>query len=62
MWRERFHANDGRVRDLGFDDRFIRMWDFYLATCEAAFRHRQIGVLQLSLGAVSSGVQERSGR
>jgi len=62
MWRERFHANDGRVRDLGFDNRFVRMWDFYLATCEAAFRHRQIGVLQLSLGTVSSGVQQRSGR
>lgn len=49
QWRERFWAQEDRVRDLGFDDRFLRMWDFYLATCEAAFRHRQIGVLQLSM-------------
>jgi cyclopropane-fatty-acyl-phospholipid synthase len=48
-WRSRFHDEENRVRELGFDDRFIRMWDFYLATCEAAFRDRQIGVLQLGL-------------
>ncbi len=49
QWRERFWAREDRVRELGFDDRFMRMWDFYLATCEAAFLHRQIGVLQLSM-------------
>jgi cyclopropane-fatty-acyl-phospholipid synthase len=48
-WRARFQSQEERVRALGFDDRFMRMWDFYLATCEAAFRDRQIGVLQLSL-------------
>jgi cyclopropane-fatty-acyl-phospholipid synthase len=48
-WRSRFRSAENRVRELGFDDRFMRMWDFYLATCEAAFRDRQIGVLQLSL-------------
>jgi cyclopropane-fatty-acyl-phospholipid synthase len=49
-WRRRFRAAEGKVRGLGFDDRFIRTWDFYLATCEAAFGHRQVGVLQLGLG------------
>ncbi len=48
-WRTRFWSQEERVRALGFDDRFMRMWDFYLATCEAAFRDRQIGVLQMSL-------------
>jgi cyclopropane-fatty-acyl-phospholipid synthase len=49
LWRREFWNREREVRDLGFDDRFIRMWDFYLATCEAAFRNRQIGVLQLAL-------------
>jgi hypothetical protein len=37
------------VRALGFDDRFIRMWEFYLASCEAAFAERSIGNAQLLL-------------
>jgi cyclopropane-fatty-acyl-phospholipid synthase len=48
-WRHEFWKREREVRGLGFDDRFLRTWDFYLATCEAAFRHRQIGVLQLAL-------------
>lgn len=57
QWRERFWSHEERVRALGFDDRFMRMWDFYMATCEAAFRDRQIGVLQLSLGRSGRGPQ-----
>lgn len=49
QWRQRFMANLDEVRALGFDDRFIRMWEFYLAYCEAAFRSRYIGDLQLLL-------------
>ena len=49
QWRQRFHANAGRVRSLGFDERFIRMWDFYLAYCEGGFRERSIGVAHLLL-------------
>ena len=49
-WRRRFWMKIDEVRDLGFDDRFVRLWDFYLATCEAAFLERQIGDLQLQLG------------
>ncbi len=37
-WRERFHANLADVRALGYDERFVRTWDFYLASCEALFR------------------------
>jgi cyclopropane-fatty-acyl-phospholipid synthase len=46
-WRERFHGSLDRVRQLGFDDRFIRMWDYYLAYCAAAFAERYISNVQL---------------
>jgi cyclopropane-fatty-acyl-phospholipid synthase len=49
-WRERFHAGLPRVRELGYDDHFVRTWDFYLAFCEAAFRTRWLGDAQLVLG------------
>ncbi len=48
-WRQRFHHNIGRVRALGFDERFVRMWDLYLAYCEAAFLERHAGLFQLML-------------
>lgn len=43
-WRERFMAQLPQVRAQGFDDRFARMWEFYLAYCEGGFRERTIGV------------------
>jgi cyclopropane-fatty-acyl-phospholipid synthase len=48
-WRVRFWRRIDEVRALGFDDRFARMWSFYLATCEAAFADRKLGTLQLVL-------------
>ena len=48
-WRARFHHSRDRVRALGFDDRFVRMWDLYLACCDAAFLERHTGVFQLLL-------------
>ncbi len=48
-WRENFLGNVAKVRALGFDDRFVRMWEFYLAYCEGAFLARYIGDLQLVL-------------
>jgi cyclopropane-fatty-acyl-phospholipid synthase len=45
-WRKSFHARLDRVRGLGFDDRFIRKWDYYLCYCEAAFALRNISVVQ----------------
>lgn len=48
-WRERFRAQLAAVRALGYDERFIRTWDFYLAFCEGAFRERHTGDFQLLL-------------
>jgi cyclopropane-fatty-acyl-phospholipid synthase len=48
-WRERFLANIERVRALGYDTRFERIWEFYLAYCEAAFATRSLRDLQLVL-------------
>jgi cyclopropane-fatty-acyl-phospholipid synthase len=48
-WRERYLAHLKQVRARGFDERFIRMWEFYLAYCEGGFRERSIGVAQLLL-------------
>ncbi len=47
QWRERFFQNLDGVRQLGFDERFQRMWDFYLGWCEGAFRERYTSVAQL---------------
>src|SRR5262249_44745730 len=47
LWRERFFRNLDAIRRLGFDERFQRMWDFYLGWCEGAFRERYINVAQL---------------
>ena len=48
-WRERFLGRLDEVRALGYDERFERTWDFYLAFCEAAFRARTLGDAQLVL-------------
>jgi len=48
-WRDRFLAQDGAVRALGFDTRFMRTWDFYLAYCEAAFATGNTDVVQFTL-------------
>ena len=49
QWRERFLANRAQVLALGYDERFIRTWDFYLAFCEAGFRTRALHDYQLVL-------------
>jgi len=43
-WRERFHAAWPEIERLGFDARFRRMWDYYLAYCEGGFRAGTIDV------------------
>ena len=47
-WRQRFNANRRHVAEV-FDDRFCRMWEFYLAGCEAAFRHGGLLNFQIQL-------------
>jgi cyclopropane-fatty-acyl-phospholipid synthase len=46
-WRERFLSALKDIRAQGFDDRFIRLWEFYLAYCEGGFLERSIGVSHL---------------
>jgi cyclopropane-fatty-acyl-phospholipid synthase len=48
-WRASFLAADGPVRKLGFDTRFMRIWEFYLGYCEAAFATRNTSVMQFTL-------------
>jgi cyclopropane-fatty-acyl-phospholipid synthase len=48
-WRNRFLARLDRVAALGLDARFQRLWDFYLAYCEGAFRERANGAAQITL-------------
>ncbi|HBK07011.1 MAG TPA: SAM-dependent methyltransferase [Acetobacteraceae bacterium] len=43
-WRKRFHAAWPRIERMGFDTRFRRMWDYYLAYCEGGFRAGTINV------------------
>ncbi|GAB5561593.1 MAG: cyclopropane-fatty-acyl-phospholipid synthase family protein [Synoicihabitans sp.] len=45
-WQAAFESRLDEVRKLGFDDRFIRKWDYYLRYCEAAFALRNISVVQ----------------
>jgi cyclopropane-fatty-acyl-phospholipid synthase len=47
LWRERFFRRLADVRELGFDERFTRMWDFYLGWCEGAFRERYVDAAQI---------------
>lgn len=49
LWRERFLAQWPHVRHLGFDETFRRMWEFYLAYCEAGFRTGYLSVSQLQI-------------
>ena len=48
-WRHQFMADKTQVLQLGFDERFIRIWEFYLAYCEAAFEQHNTDVLQFTL-------------
>jgi cyclopropane-fatty-acyl-phospholipid synthase len=48
-WRRAFHARLAEVRAQGFDDRFIRTWEFYLCYCEAAFREKNTDVMHFTL-------------
>ena len=45
-WCQAFEANLDKVRGMGFDERFIRKWRLYFRYCQAAFAHRNIGVVQ----------------
>jgi cyclopropane-fatty-acyl-phospholipid synthase len=46
-WRRRFFANIDKVRDRGYPETFIRMWEYYLCYCEGGFAERYIGDVQM---------------
>lgn len=48
-WRQRFHNAWPKISQLGFDERFRRMWDYYLCYCTAGFDHGAIDVRQIAL-------------
>jgi cyclopropane-fatty-acyl-phospholipid synthase len=47
LWREAFNKKIGQIKELGFDDRFIRKWNYYLSYCEAGFAMKNISVVQM---------------
>lgn len=46
-WRQRFQANQSAILQLGFDEKFLRMWDYYFMYCAAGFQSCTLGVLQI---------------
>jgi cyclopropane-fatty-acyl-phospholipid synthase len=57
-WRARFHERIADVHALGFDARFVRMWDLYLGYCEAAFQDRHIGNVQLLFAKSAASIRQ----
>ena len=49
LWRERFFRNRAAVRELGYSDSFVRLWEYYLCYCEGGFMERQLGTVQMLL-------------
>lgn len=47
LWKNRFFDRLEDVMELGYDERFVRLWEYYLSYCEAGFRDRLTGVVQL---------------
>jgi cyclopropane-fatty-acyl-phospholipid synthase len=56
-WRQRFLANRERIKQVaGYDERFCRMWEFYLAGCEISFRYMNQMVFQIQLARKQDAV------
>ena len=49
LWDQAFQAKKAEIFELGFDERFKRTWEFYLAYCEAGFRAKSIDLFQFTL-------------
>ncbi len=47
-WKARFNDSESKVRMLGFDDRFIRMWNYYFCYCEGGFRAKSISTVHMT--------------
>lgn len=47
LWREKYRDEMSKIKKMGYSDEFLRMWDYYFIYCEAGFRERFIGDVQL---------------
>ena len=56
-WRDRFVSNRDRARSM-YDERFCRMWEFYLTACEVGFLSRELNVFQIQLAKDLDAVPE----
>lgn len=56
-WRRRFLAQADTLRQRGVDDVFVRTWEYYLTSCEAAFRTRNLGLLHVTLARVGEDLR-----
>ena len=45
-WRERFFKYENKIKKLGYDESFMRLWEFYLCYCEGGFMERSISTVQ----------------
>ena len=48
-WRQRFFARLEEIRQLGYSDEFVRLWEYYFCYCEGGFMERDIGTVQMVL-------------
>ena len=48
-WRDNFNSSLNEIKNNGFDDRFIRLWNYYLAYCESGFKTKRIGLNQIKI-------------
>lgn len=60
LWHQKFNTVLDQVKDLGFDERFVRKWNFYLKYCEAAFATRNISVVQAVYTRPNNGSLHRT--
>ena len=59
-WKQRFLSRLDKVRELGFDERLIRLWNFYLCYCEAGFEERRVHCVQTMFGKPGSQLDPSS--
>ena len=48
-WHETFNAKWDQISEMGFDDRFRRMWNFYLTSCASTFHYGNCDVTQITI-------------
>ncbi|MCK9813282.1 cyclopropane-fatty-acyl-phospholipid synthase family protein [Pseudomonas sp. MAFF 302046] len=62
LWHENFRRAHGRLSELGYDEYFLRLWEFYLCYCEGGFLERTIGTAQMLLAKPAAVPQPLLGR